>query len=263
MPQTPTARLIEIFESFQGEGPYVGIPMVFVRFQDCALSCRYCDTPDSFRSLPEFRLETPPASGRFHQQPNPIGISALSELLASFSKAGACNRFALTGGEPLQHAEFLTHWLPYFRKDYLRSFQKEPWILLETNGVLADEFHKVRDQVDVVSMDLKLPSVTGMRDYWEEHERFLQEATQLKPAQELYVKLVIGEETLKEEIIQGLELLKKYHPQLAVILQPVTPRNKSEKSLNSEKLWIYFQVAQAIFPQVRVIPQLHPYLGIL
>lgn len=38
-------RLVEIFDSVQGEGTNVGEPMTFVRFARCNLACDFCDTP--------------------------------------------------------------------------------------------------------------------------------------------------------------------------------------------------------------------------
>ena len=37
-------KIKEIFESIQGEGPYVGYKQLFVRFCNCNLKCNYCDT---------------------------------------------------------------------------------------------------------------------------------------------------------------------------------------------------------------------------
>ncbi|MCL5059022.1 MAG: 7-carboxy-7-deazaguanine synthase QueE, partial [Actinobacteria bacterium] len=41
------AAVREIFSSVQGEGPYVGTRQIFIRFDGCNLSCRYCDTARS------------------------------------------------------------------------------------------------------------------------------------------------------------------------------------------------------------------------
>ena len=37
-------KIKEIFESIQGEGPYVGYKQLFIRFCNCNLKCNYCDT---------------------------------------------------------------------------------------------------------------------------------------------------------------------------------------------------------------------------
>jgi 7-carboxy-7-deazaguanine synthase len=34
----------EIFSTFQGEGPFVGYPAVFIRLSGCNLVCKFCDT---------------------------------------------------------------------------------------------------------------------------------------------------------------------------------------------------------------------------
>ena len=39
-----TIKINEIFDTIQGEGPFTGIPAIFVRFSDCNLNCKVCDT---------------------------------------------------------------------------------------------------------------------------------------------------------------------------------------------------------------------------
>ena len=38
------AKISEIFDSIQGEGPYVGCRQIFIRFCGCNILCDYCDT---------------------------------------------------------------------------------------------------------------------------------------------------------------------------------------------------------------------------
>ena len=241
------ANLIEIFSSYQGEGPYVGQPMTFLRFQDCALSCLYCDTPASFEKHPRFRVETPPRSRSFEPIDNPIDGPALTRLLESFDDPF----LTLTGGEPLQHADFLQGWLP----ELPRRFK----VLLETNGVLPAALAKVLPWIDVVSMDLKLPSVTGMRAYWKEHGEFLK----LARGKEVYVKLVVSQPTDLGEWREAVALVETEAPEIPFILQPVTPFGPVREEIRPERLQELFELSSRRLKDVRVIPQVHPRLGIL
>lgn len=42
--QEPSYRIVEIFESLQGEGYHTGMPAVFIRLGKCNLACSWCDT---------------------------------------------------------------------------------------------------------------------------------------------------------------------------------------------------------------------------
>lgn len=39
-----TLEVKEIFKTFQGEGPFVGVPAIFIRLAGCNLACDFCDT---------------------------------------------------------------------------------------------------------------------------------------------------------------------------------------------------------------------------
>lgn len=41
---TTEYRIVEIFESLQGEGFNTGMPSIFIRFGKCNLACPWCDT---------------------------------------------------------------------------------------------------------------------------------------------------------------------------------------------------------------------------
>lgn len=241
------ANLIEIFSSYQGEGPYIGRLMTFLRFQDCALSCTYCDTPASFEKHAQFRVETPPQSRVFEFYDNPVSDADLTRHLEAFDAP----ILSLTGGEPLQHADFLKNWLP--------KLPPRAKVLLETNGVLPTALAKVLPWIDVVSMDLKLSSVTGMRAYWKEHGEFLRLARQ----KELYVKVVVSQPTDLEELSQAVALVETEAPEAPFILQPVTPFGPVREEIRTEHLQQIFALSQGRLKDVRVIPQVHPRLGIL
>lgn len=242
-----SANLIEIYRSFQGEGPYVGIPMIFVRFQDCALSCVYCDTPASFVKHPEFRLETPPGSGQFVKRSNPISPEALTETLKDFEGPWV----SLTGGEPLQHGEFLAQWLPRVKGDFR--------FLLETNGVLPKDLRRIIALIDVVSMDIKLPSVTGIGSFWEEHAEFLKIALE----KEVYIKVVVSQPTDLRDLEKAVALVERHSPKIPFIIQPVTPFGPVKEAVGPTQIKEFYELSKRHLPDVRVISQMHPHLGVL
>ena len=57
---------------------------------------------------------------------------------------------------------------------------------METNGTLVKQLAQVIDEIDIISMDMKLPSDIG-KAYWQEHEEFLKLASK----KDVYVKIVI------------------------------------------------------------------------
>ncbi|MBI4374482.1 MAG: 7-carboxy-7-deazaguanine synthase QueE, partial [Deltaproteobacteria bacterium] len=137
------ANIIEIFSSFQGEGTHAGEQHLFVRFQDCELSCKWCDTPATFVENRLCRVEFPPFSKKIRLYPNPISVSGLNEIVLGFDQ----ETIAITGGEPLQKSGFLKEWLPTL---------KGKRILLETAGVHGPELGDLLPWISIVGMDIKL-----------------------------------------------------------------------------------------------------------
>lgn len=41
--------VLEIFDSIQGEGSMIGMPVTFIRFKGCNLACPWCDTKESWK----------------------------------------------------------------------------------------------------------------------------------------------------------------------------------------------------------------------
>ena len=97
-------RLVEIFESLQGEGRNMGRPCVFVRFAGCNLSCAWCDTDVRKR----FEL-------------------SLAELVKEV-KGFRAKSVILTGGEPT-----IQRGMPEL---VARLKAEGYWIGVETNGLV-------------------------------------------------------------------------------------------------------------------------------
>lgn len=110
-----TLEIQEIFFTFQGEGPYVGWPSVFIRLGGCNLACAFCDT--------EFEQYT---------------TMSLTEILTEVAKLAIGKLIIITGGEPFrQPIEALCSAL--LAQGYL--------IQIETNGTL---FRPIDARVDII-----------------------------------------------------------------------------------------------------------------
>jgi 7-carboxy-7-deazaguanine synthase len=248
------AQLNEIFSSIQGEGLYVGERQIFVRFSGCNLSCQYCDSPQALELSPAFKLEAVPGSRKFEVMPNPVAKEKLIELAVSLDKpAGANHSISLTGGEPLLQVDFLKEFLPE-----LKQKVKLP-VYLETNGILADRLAEIIEQVDIVAMDIKLPSATGLSPYWKEHKKML-EIAYLK---EVFVKIVVTKEANFKEIDEAAALIAAVDDKIALILQPVSPHGPVKHRPGAEQLLALQAAAKRKLKTVRVIPQTHKLYGML
>jgi len=242
------ASLIEIFSSLQGEGVLIGCRQVFMRLAECNLTCAYCDTP--FQAGPTCRVENPPGSGRFDNLDNPVQLSAITELLTDWQRKSnnMHHSLVLTGGEPLLHADILCEWLPDVRPILP--------VFLETNGTLADELEKVLPLIDWISMDIKGAAVTGAATPWAEHAEFLQ----LSSDRLCQVKLVVDASTTEAELLAAARLVHQHAPQTPFILQLRTLA--SGLALGGSVLLDLQELVATVHRDVRIIPQIHPWLGI-
>jgi len=251
----PDAQLNEIFSSIQGEGLYVGERQIFVRFSGCNLSCQYCDSTQALVLFPTFKVETVPGSHKFEIQKNPASVETVVGLVGVLADkpAGVNHSISLTGGEPLLQVDFLKAFLPEVKRRI-----KLP-IYLETNGVLADRLAEIIEQVDIVAMDIKLPSATGLSPYWKEHKKML-ETAYLK---EVFVKIVVTKESNFKEVDEAAALIASVDDKIALVLQPVSPHGPVKHRPGAEQLLALQTAAKRKLKTVRVIPQTHKLYGML
>ena len=219
------AKITEIFSSIQGEGLYVGQAQTFVRFYDCNLNCSFCDE----RKKKKFKEYTP---GEF-----------TSAVIKKSKKI-----ISLTGGEPLLYSDFLKEALPELKE---KGFS----VYLETNGVLKNKLLEIIDFLDIISMDIKLPSSAGCAALWQAHSDFLKEAI----VKEVFVKSVITNKTSLADIKKAVSVIEKIDRDISFILQPVTMNNRIQKINQAEE---FLSEARSRLRNVRLIPQVHKILGV-
>lgn len=179
-------KVVEIFESINGEGRRVGQLAIFIRLQKCNLNCSYCDTRW--------------ANG----DDAPYTLMSEDEIYDRILKSGIKN-ITLTGGEPLLHKDV---------KILLEKIGENPNLSLEieTNGSIElEKFSKLKNP-PLFTMDYKLPSSKMENKMCLDNFKYLT----LKDT----VKFVVGTiEDLKKakEIIERYSLIGK----CAVYFSPV------------------------------------------
>jgi len=247
------ARVHEIFTSIQGEGPWIGQRHIFVRFLGCDIRCRYCDTPAAVQGEDEVANPRPctvqiaAGSRTYEPSPNPVPAQALTAFCSRLIIPGPSRPvISLTGGEPLLHASFLEEWLPTVRSIFT--------VYLETSGIHHDAMERARDLVDVVSVDFKLPSATGLRPFWDEHRRFLAALRGKK----YFVKVVVTRDTNEDELLASAGIIAGFEPSTVLVIQPAG----GPLAPDSTDLIAFQDAALRIIEDVRVIPQVHTMLNV-
>ncbi len=248
-----SADIDEIFSSIQGEGPWIGQRHIFVRFLGCELRCRYCDTPEAAKTPARgeeqrfCRAQKSPDSFEFEQVPSSLSAPDVTALCSRLIVKGQSRPvLSLTGGEPLHQWEFLAEWLPQARPRFR--------IYLETNGIHHETMKALRDMVDMVSMDFKLPSSTGLKPFWEEHVKFLTAAM----GAVVFVKAVVTRDTERDDIVTAAGIISGIDRTIPFVIQPAGGPLAPEPA----ELIAFQNAALGLIDDVRVIPQAHKILNL-
>ncbi|OGI07055.1 MAG: hypothetical protein A3I68_08720 [Candidatus Melainabacteria bacterium RIFCSPLOWO2_02_FULL_35_15] len=249
------AYLSEIYSAIQGEGPLTGIRQIFARFSICDLHCIWCDTPESLIKNEFCTIEKIAGTRTFHRIKNPININDLLSHIKLLSPE-LHHSISLTGGEPLLYSDFLNIFLPRLKKEISLP------VYLESGGHRPKELNKIINFLDYISMDFKLPSSANTGILWDKHKEFLEVSAKAKNLQNIWIKIVITNETLPDELIYSINLIKsvykKNNPE--IFLQPVTKTNSITPPDELELLKIQKELLN-IYPKIRVIPQVHRLIG--
>lgn len=221
------APVSEVFHSFQGEGLFAGQRNIFIRFYGCNLRCSYCDeVKKSYSNLTVDELWN-----KINRIYNKTKIRTIS----------------LTGGEPLIYSDFIAEFITGHKN---KKFN----YLLETNSTLVDEFLKIRNLIDIVSCDIKLPQYCGV-ELWDKHIKFLN----LSVNKTVYVKVVFGTDVILKDFIKAVECVCRVDKKIPFFIQPLSSDiDKKNLLKKAEKI---YELATDKLSDVRFFPQIHKIVG--
>lgn len=178
-------KVVEIFESINGEGMRAGELAVFVRMKGCNLSCNYCDTMWANENNCEFEDMT-------------------AEQIVDRVKESGIKNVTLTGGEPLLQKD-ISMLLKAF------SDEKDIRVEIETNGSVSLKPFLEFENVSF-TMDYKLPE-SGMEKYMNlENFKFLRKKDTLK-----FVASSVNDLEKAKQVIEEYNLTNKVN----IIFSPV------------------------------------------
>lgn len=179
-------KVVEIFESINGEGKKAGQLALFIRFQKCNLNCSYCDTKWA------------------NSDDSPYTLMNLEELYKKVVESGIKN-VTITGGEPLLQENI---------EIFLKKLAENPKINveIETNGSInLKRFGEIKNAPSF-TMDYKLPK-SNMEKFMDlENFKYLKEKDTVK-----FVVSNIDDLERAREIIEKYSLVEK----CAVYISPV------------------------------------------
>ena len=234
------ARVSEIFTSIEGEGIFIGKKTLFIRLSGCHLKCRWCDT----------KYALPLDSGTDYQI-DEIKDLIIRELRPSTYKVN------FTGGEPLLQTEAVIELADFIKKQTnLKTY-------MESSCFDSELFSKVLPYIDICKIEFKTDDSNVVEDQ-EYDNLLLNEIKCLELAVEsnkaTYIKIVVTNSTNLESFKNLVyNISKKIKPSdiLGFIIQPSF--GIDQPTVN--KLLDTYDIVQPIFPEVRIIPQLHKEIG--
>ena len=234
------ARVSEIFTSIEGEGIFVGKKTLFIRFSGCHLKCRWCDT----------KYALPLDSGTEYQ------IDEIEDLIIRELQPFTY-KVNFTGGEPLLQTDAVIKLADFIKKQTnLKTY-------IESSCFDSELFSKVLPYIDICKIEFKTDDSKVVEN--EVYDSLLSnEIKCLELAVEsnktTYIKIVVTNSTNLESFKNLVyNISKKIRPSdiVGFIIQP--SHGVDQPTVN--KLLDTYDIVQPMFPEVRIISQLHKEIG--
>jgi 7-carboxy-7-deazaguanine synthase len=233
-------RVSEIFTSIEGEGIFVGKKTLFIRLSGCHLKCRWCDT----------RYALPLDSG-IDYYVEEIKDQIVKELQPFTYKVN------FTGGEPLLQTEAVIQLADFIKRHTnLKTY-------IESSCFDSELFSEILPYMDICKIEFKTEDSKVVED---EHYnnlllnefRCLELAVQYNKT--TYIKIVVTNSTKLDSfknLVYNIPKKIRTSDIMGFIIQP----SDSIDQPTFSKLLDTYDIVQPIFPEVRIIPQLHKVIG--
>ncbi len=232
-------RLFEIFTSVEGEGILYGTKTMFVRLAGCPFTCFYCDTLDAL----------PMDSGTEY---------SLEEANNLIEKNIEKNTYKVnfTGGEPLVQSKGVLEMAKFVKSKNIPTY-------LESSCYDSKKFSEVIPFIDFVKIEFKTPEAKFVDD--NHYSRLIENALEclkisINSKKITYIKIVVSEKTELEDfklLLDKIFNLVSKEKLAGFIIQPTY--GIAEPSL--EKLLNFYDLVFPFYNEVRVVPQLHKFIG--
>lgn len=144
--------IAEQFYSIQGEGPYAGVPAIFLRLAGCNLSCGWNDDLSEYEPGDEPQGDAKWVCDTIDVWREPEHTIAVEDLEQQWQSKGWLDlidendvHIVLTGGEPTLPAHQSSF------SSYVSEIDETPFVEVETNGTqtVQDGFGSIVDQFNV------------------------------------------------------------------------------------------------------------------
>jgi 7-carboxy-7-deazaguanine synthase len=233
-------RVSEIFTSVEGEGIFIGKKTLFIRLSGCHLKCRWCDT--------KYALAL---DSGIDYQVEEIKDRIVKELQPFTYKVN------FTGGEPLLQIEAVIQLADFIKRHTnLKTY-------IESSCFDSELFSKILPYMDICKVEFKTEDSKVVED---EHYdnlllnefRCLELAVQNNKT--TYIKIIVTNSTKLDSfknLVYNISKKIRTSDIMGFVIQP----SDSIDQPTVNKLLDVYDIVQPMYPEVRIIPQLHKVIG--
>lgn len=232
-------RIFEIFTSIEGEGILYGTKTLFVRLAGCPFSCFYCDTAEALpaNSGTEYDIQDALDIVTQNIQPNTFKVN-------------------FTGGDPLVQHKAVARMARHIKTLNIATY-------LESSCFDSERFDHILPYIDYTKIEFKTPDSEFVAPVshavlQENAMRCLEHAAACPGT--VYIKVVVSDRT-SPGYIQALanEVFQRVSSDSVsgFVIQPTW--GVAEPSL--ESLLEMYDSVYPLYEQVRIVPQMHKYIG--